>query len=702
MYRAGKWTFGSMREKKQDRCREKIIGIGKIGVWAGLLPALLILLILCGGRIRAEAAENQFLIDAELLPGGDGITYDVRLSVQNNGGDWAGTARLTIGNGNRVPCAYDTDLSLPGGSRKQFTVRIPVGSIEDERLAAAHVLLLDEQGKEAAEKVFQRFLENEADTLKMGILSDDYASLTYLDMGGKSLYFYGYEYPVRLMELDRDRLADSLDSLAMLVIDRYHTEILTEEDLSALRYWVMDGGVLIIGTGAYAEDTLGGFDDHFVGVEANVSADSQGTTGAGSGTVPATGADRPASEDGWMNLVDREQLILADLSLNKQDYIRVAGGWVAPWNNGAVAVMPYSFSELGGLGPDAFSGLDRAEIIRGVLDEIAVYSSKRYDTAGNRYNLESIRNRLFSVLGNSGSSFNMGVLKLIVVGYVIFVGPVLYLILRAVKKRELYWAAAPAAAVLGLALVYAAGRGFEVRDTRVYSVTAEELGGRGRFETFMLCYDAGYGEWQMRLGSDYDYIGPLYHSYYSGYDSDNGLNYYGHIERDGNGLSFGIKPRGSFENSYFQAGGSGRGSAQGSVELEEIKELDPAAAYSGLSGTVTNGTDQNFQYFALIRSGTMYVYGELPAGESRRLEEMGFLYDGIPVYDGYGDYVFWLRRFDNESVTNGLAALGIGICGLATQAEGTGTFFIGVVRDYEKAVDDVCSEVSYGCFYFAQ
>lgn len=665
------------------------------------MPALLILLTLCGGRIKAGAAENQFLIDAELLPGGDGSTYDVRLSMQNNGGDWAGTARLTIGNGNRVPCAYDTDLSLPGGSRKQFTVRIPVGSIEDERLAAAHVLLLDEQGRKAAEKEFQRFLENEADALKMGILSDDYASLTYLDMGGKTLYYYGYEYPVRLMELDRDRLADSLDSLAMLVVDRYHTEFLTEEDLSALQYWVMDGGVLIIGTGAYAEDTLGGFDNQFVGVEVSASADNQQTTGAGSGTVPVTGADRPAS-DGWMNLVDQEQLILANLNVNHQDYVQVAGGWAAPWNNGAVAVMPYSFSELGGLGPDAFSGLDRAEIIKGVLDEIAVFSSKRYDTAGSRYNLQSVRNRLFGVLGNSGSSFNMGVLKIIVVGYVIFVGPVLYLILRAVKKRELYWAAAPVAAVLGLALVYAAGRGFEVRDTKVYSVTAEELGGRGRFETFMLCYDAGYGEWQMRLGPDYDYIGLLYHSYYSGYDSDNGLNYYGHIERDGNGFSFGIRPRGSFENSYFQAGGSGRGCAQGSVELEGIKETDPAAAYYGLSGTVTNRTDQSFQYIALIRSGTMYVYGGLPAGESRRLEEMVFLYSGVPVYEGYGDYGRWLRRFDSESETNGLAALGIGICGLAAQAEGAETFFIGVVGDYEKAVDDVCSEVSYGCFYFAQ
>lgn len=682
-----------MREKKRDRRRGKNIGIGKIGVWAGLLPALLILLIFCGCRVRAEAVKGPFLIDVELLPGGDGSTYDIRLSVQNNGGDWAGTARLSIVYADCVPCVYDTELSLPGGARKQFTVRIPVGSIANERLTTARVLLLDGQGRETVSETFQRLLENEGDKLKMGILSDAYASLTYLDMGGKTLYYYGDEYPVRLTELDRDSLTDSLDSLAMLVIDRYPTEILTEEDLSALQDWVMDGGVLIIGTGAYAGDTLGGFDDRFVGVEMSVPADSQESTGAGMDTVVV--------EDKWMNLVDQEQLTLADLRWNLRDYERAAGGWVTSWNNGAVAVMPYSFSELGGLGPDAFSGLDRAEIVRGVLDEIAGFSAMRYDAAGNRYNLESVRNRLFGVIGNSGSSFNIGVLKIIVVGYVILVGPVLYLILRAVKKRELYWAAVPVAAVLGLALVYAAGRGFEVRDIRVYSVTAEELGSRGRFETFMLCYGAGYGEWQMRLGTDYDYIGPLYPSYYTDYDSRGGLNYYGHVKRDGNGLFFGVRPRGSFENAYFQAGGSGRGSAQGSVEMEGIREADPMVAY-GLSGTVTNGTDRDFLYIALIRSGTMYVYGGLPSGGSGRLEEMDLLYSGVPVYDGYGAYVSWLRYYDNAGGTDSLAALGIGVCGLAPRAEGAEVFFIGVVGDYERAVDDSCSEVSYGCLYFAQ
>lgn len=678
-----------MREKKQDRRREKNIGIGKIGV-AGLLSALLILLIFCGCRIRAEAAENPFLIDAELLPGGDGSTYDVRLSVWNNGDDWAGTARLTIGLSDCVPCAYDTELSLPGGGRKQFTVRIPVGSIENERLTTVRVLLLDRQGREAASETFPRLLENEGDKLQMGILSDAYASLTYLDMGGKTLYYYGDEYPIVLTKLDRDSLADSLDPLAMLVIDRYSTEILTEEDLSALQAWVMDGGVLIIGTGAYAGDTLGGFDDQFVGVEVSVPADGRESAD--------TGKDTPVPEDKWLNLVDQEQLTMADLHLSLQDYVRVAGGWVTSWNNGAVAVMPYSFSELGGLGPDAFSGLDRAEIVRGVLDEIADFSAMRYDTTGNRYDLRSIRNRLLGVLDSSGSSFNIDVLKMIVVGYVIFVGPVLYLILRAVKKRELYWAAAPVAAVLGLGLVYAAGRGFEVRDIRVYSVTVEELGGRGRFETFMLCYDAGYGEWQMRLGSDYDYIGPLYPTYYSDYDSGGGQNYYGHVKRDGNGLSFGVRPRGSFENAYFQAGGSDRGSAQDSVEMEGIREADPAGAY-GLSGTVTNGTDRDFLYIALIRSGVMYVYGGLPSGESRRLEEMDPLYSGSPVYDGYWEYINWLRQYDNTGGTDSLAALGIGVCGLAPQAEGADVFFMGVAGDYEKAVDDVCSEISYGCFY---
>ena len=100
-------------------------------------------------------------------------------------------------------CAYDTVLSLPQDSTKQFVVRIPFGSIDDQD-DPLKVSLLDKKGNVLAEKSYKRFLLDGADALSMGILSDSYQSLTYLDMGGEGVYYGGIEFPINLVELTQD------------------------------------------------------------------------------------------------------------------------------------------------------------------------------------------------------------------------------------------------------------------------------------------------------------------------------------------------------------------------------------------------------------------------------------------------------------------------------------------------------------------
>lgn len=46
----------------------------------------------------------------------------------------------------------------------------------------------------------------------MGILSDSYASLTYLDMEGENLYYNGTELPIKLDKLNQDNLMQSLEN----------------------------------------------------------------------------------------------------------------------------------------------------------------------------------------------------------------------------------------------------------------------------------------------------------------------------------------------------------------------------------------------------------------------------------------------------------------------------------------------------------
>lgn len=658
-----------------------------------LAVTLVFLLWLCSGRTAVNAAGQDFAMEAELLPGGDGSTYDIRVTVQNSGADWEGTVRLMMEDRYYSLGAYDTELSLPGGSRKQFTVRIPVDSMGDRR-CSLHIILLDKRGEQIADREYARFLSSKADALYMGILSDDYPVLTFLDMGGRELYYANDSYPVKLVELNQDNLADHLASLNFLVIDHYSTEILTDEQMEDLRRWNEDGGVLIVGTGAYAEDTLGGFDTDYIGVESLVvyPPKEDGSSEGNNGTGGFTGNQASTQQYGIDRFVDADRLAMAVLHAAQPDCrdAHTSGGYVRPLGNGVVSVLPFALSEMGALDADAFFDQDRTYYVSVMLDEFIGYTRTSYIMNGFYYDIRYYRERLFGLIDNSSIDLNFSILKVIVLLYVVIVGPVLYLILKLVKKRELYWAAVPLFSLVGIVLVYMAGRGFEVKDTKVYSVTVEGLAGTGEKRAYMLCYDAGHSEWQLKLSGDYTYVGPLDAGYH--YDSE----YYHHIRRAGNEIFFGINPEAPFENCNFYAGGAAAGQ-QGSVELKDLENH-----VQSLAGTVVNGTGSSFSSFAIIMYDVMYVYGGLPAGESRELADLPLIYTGLPIYESY-DYIGQLRSFYSwdryEEEIDALAALGIGISGVAQEAVEADVFFMGVTEDYDNVVDDACSEVSYGCLY---
>ncbi len=200
--------------------------------------------ILCMGSAGAtvKAGEQACVIDAEVLPS-DKYAYEIQLTVENQGQDWEGTVRLTICDnyysgsyGSASTCAYDTVLSLPSGSTKQFVVKVPKDSMKRTD-GMVKVTLLDKNEDIMAQKEFNRLLQAQAKALSMWILSDKYSSLTYLDMGGNELNYKGNNYPIKLVELDQDNLESALGALSFLVIDTYNTSVLSDQTLKSIEQW---------------------------------------------------------------------------------------------------------------------------------------------------------------------------------------------------------------------------------------------------------------------------------------------------------------------------------------------------------------------------------------------------------------------------------------------------------------------------------
>ena len=637
---------------------------------------------------RAEP-ERAFSIEAELLPGGK-ETYDIRLTVENQGADWEGVVRLSVNEGYRRPSAYDTALSMPQGSRKQFVVKVPVNSI-DNTDGTISVSLLNRNDEEVAFKEFRRLLMGQMEALSMGILSDAYAELTYLDMGGEEVYFYNDFYPVRLVELQQSSLEDELDALTVLVIDKYNTDILTPDELNAIESWILKGGVLIVGTGAYAEDTLSGLKDSYLGIDYR--------------EVDASNDTLYYHEDvDWSQLTTVELVNTATVySRSYKDYY--IGSFLGSMGSGSVCELSYSLIELG-KADDFYLNTTQEEFVKRILENASDYASSRYSSS-SYYNDNNyyIRN-MMGVVGNSNSILNFNVLKGIVIVYVIFVGPVLYLILRFLKRRELYWIAVPVTAVLGIALVFFAGRGFEVVSTQVYSVSVKDLSDSEKTVTYMHCYDANRREWDLRLVDGCEYAGPLYNMSYSSTDD----SYYYHIKREGDILFVGINPDSNFEDSYFCLSRPTSGSSvEGSILLQNLAIDTTGNSWNcNLNGTVVNDTNQDMDYFAVIGNDTLYIFENLPAGEVCDLQNMVSLYHTSGHY--YGSYMSaYMYDFLDDFYDDGdygkvsiLSALGVGIFSISQQLDDGEFAVIGVLENWENTVNDDCSEISYGCLYSVQ
>jgi len=139
-----------------------------------LLMLLILGIMLCGicmGRsdMTVNAKEKTFIIDAEMLPGNQSV-YEIQLQVENKWDDWEGTVRQRLNENSYSglnDCAYDTELSLPQGSTKQFVVRVPKDSIErTDGVVQVSLIARDEQ--EVAKKEFKRLLQMEEELHFLG------------------------------------------------------------------------------------------------------------------------------------------------------------------------------------------------------------------------------------------------------------------------------------------------------------------------------------------------------------------------------------------------------------------------------------------------------------------------------------------------------------------------------------------------------
>ena len=657
-------------------------------LWCGLL--LFTLEETCTVCAKTEGTVTSFSGDVTMLKKED-RGYVMQVTVANSGEDFTGTVQVVFTGSNTANCAYNTKITLPAQGIKQFTIHI-TDTVADTDRGVCGLKFLDESGTLLQSIELKNVFGNALTELPVGILSEEPTGFSYLEAKGERLSVRDGYYPVKLMEVNENTLRQELDGLFFLVIDQYDVSSLGEENIRAIEDWVKGGGWLMIGTGAYGEKTLSGFDENFL----NLSVSSVSAPGEENALSRTADAEEYYYYDYTADGVDFTKMAVAELDNNitDQDFYESAENPAITvyWKRGAVSVYYCS------LGDGELQKL-RSSTASMMYRELTVdhYSHSRYS------GWEYIREDALSFIDHANTNVDFTGLKVMITLYVVLVGPVLYLVLRKCKKREWYWVCVPALSVLFIVIVYFFGLGSRVNEAKVYSVTAQGAE-EDRKDTYLLAYQSGMKPWNISLEESYRMAGPETQSgyYYGGYTL-NTEDYFYVVENGSQGLSVGVKPEENFDGGFFYAAGSGE--SRGTISCQGFERLGKGT----FKGTLTNGTDCDMSYMAVKFQGYFMVFSDVKAGETIDLrKDYGDRCVYAEEFDDAYDLLYSLVHLYNYRVSTDLgyeqadmAALLIGLSA-AEEEEPAGPeqgLVIGIVRDYDRVTTGKYDETSYGCLY---
>lgn len=414
------------------------------------LMLLIIGLVLSFAGSGVEAAKvsvnksnkHEFNIEVGSSISANGEYYTVSIDIENPGKDFSGFIRMGTDMSD-YSMGYDVDISIPSGSTKTYTINVP--STVSNSQNVVQIQVYDSKDHLVYAERFRSVFSSQKYVLNTGILSDDADALSFMDNGGSKIDFNGEKYSVKLSTLDAKNISTELDSLRVLIINDYDTSTLSKEVIEKIRSWTTNGGVLVLGTGENAEKVFSGFD----------STDSD--------YIDLDYQTTSEYEDGIGNNTTKYVIAIFD---DNFDYIYLTEySSIKSTGNGGIIVFNIDLKDF-----------SKDETIK----EQEVYSLYNnvltYTGSGN--NAYSYKNpTTYDVENAQGymekpAKTGSGILAFLIIIYVALVGPVIYLILKALNKREIIWIAIPALSAVFVLLIFLISLGVRIRGVSLDSVTA--------------------------------------------------------------------------------------------------------------------------------------------------------------------------------------------------------------------------------------
>ncbi len=442
----------------------------------------------------------------------------VQIALSNNGADFTGTISIASPDAQNYygnpgsQSTYQIPITLPNGSQKQVTIYLPIYS----SATGLTVRLLDSNGNtvRTQNSVLQPL--NQGDVF-VGILSD-----TNTGFGPLSAYTPFNNSTLLITDfLNASTFPDKatvLKNFDLIILDNLTTSTLSAKQLEALQAWVNGGGALIVAGGPEWQRTLAGLPSNLL----PVSVSGATTLRTGTRLLPV-GSPSKQAPDGTI----QQPITISTGKVTASGETILAQGntpLIAQGNYGEGTVCYVAFDPtlqpvVGWAGAsDLWKGL----LLRTLGDSLLANTSAGGVSFQGQTN--PFTNLLQSLVPNSLPS--PWVLAILLIGYILILGPVRLIIVRWRKKRDWSWRIVLSSVVVFSVLTYGLAlqqKGTSIVSNRITIVQLSQGGSVSHVTTYLGIFVPNQGDYHIHFTGD-GLVQPSSDQYYQSGNTNSGPN----------------------------------------------------------------------------------------------------------------------------------------------------------------------------------
>lgn len=499
---------------------------------------------------------------------------------------------------------YDYPVYIEGGASTEKLMDIPLGN----RIDQLFISLVDEAGNQVIHKRVKLNVSSEIPELFIGILSDTPENLNY--MNG-----IGVDYSMlrtRTFTLNEENFPIDeigLNLMDVLLISNYRIRDLSELQSQALVEWVRSGGIMILGTGARVDDTLGRFAPELL--DESYDPPELMTVDMGQDF-----------ETEWPGEAELE-LVCADFSLSGANVIfsddQLALLATVAYGKGTVAVAAYDFVDIEEFCQRNASYMD--SLLTNVLGEDKINRLAETAYSGNSNQYWSANNMINT--GNVDRLPDIPLYTMEIIIYIFLVGPGIYIFLRQRELNRYYRSAIVLLSLTFTVIIYLMGAKTRFQDTFYtyarFLDTSEDTVSETTYLNIQTPYNNPY---TMKLDPRYS-VKPITRSYYDNMSSiprfTGEEEYKIAIRYEPDATTVSAQNVIAFEPKYFQLDKMEANTRKIGVTGEIVMFEDR------VTGTVTNDFKETVEDAALLFYDKMILLGDMEPGETRKLDDLELL-----------------------------------------------------------------------------